>query len=102
VKSSPMRSKPGSLICPLCEVGWLCPSTHRSVRCEVCGGSLSGAMLKALRQITDVPEALGSHACECGHPEMRCLPDGTYHCPSCGSEVLPVVSLAMPSTNKKG
>ncbi|MBA2715209.1 MAG: hypothetical protein H0U55_16875, partial [Rubrobacteraceae bacterium] len=26
---------------------------------------------------------------ECGHPEMRRLPDGTYHCPACGSEVLP-------------
>src|SRR3712207_7132400 len=34
--------------------------------------------------------AVGAHACECGHPEMRCLPDGVYHCPSCGSEVLPI------------
>ena len=25
----------------------------------------------------------------CGHPEMRCLPDGVFHCPSCDSEVLP-------------
>jgi hypothetical protein len=47
-------------------------------------------MLEALRQITALPEALGSHACECGHPEMRRLPDGTFHCPSCGSEVGPI------------
>jgi uncharacterized Zn finger protein (UPF0148 family) len=47
-------------------------------------------MLEALRQITALPDVLGSHACECGHPEMRCLPDGVFHCPSCGSEVLPI------------
>jgi len=47
-------------------------------------------MLETLQRITDLPEALGSHACECGHPEMRRLPDGTHHCPSCGSEVLPI------------
>jgi ribosomal protein L37AE/L43A len=29
-------------------------------------------------------------ACECGHPEMRRLPDGVYWCPACGSEVPPV------------
>jgi hypothetical protein len=51
---------------------------------------VSGPMLETLRQITDLPEALGNHACECGHPEMRRLPDGTRHCPSCGSEVVPV------------
>jgi len=47
-------------------------------------------MLEILRQITDLPDALGGHACECGHPEMRCLPDGTFHCPACGSEVHPI------------
>ena len=26
---------------------------------------------------------------ECGHPEMCRLPDGVFHCPACGSEVLP-------------
>jgi hypothetical protein len=63
---------------------------HGSARCESCGGIVSGLTLEALRQITDLPDALGSHACECGHPEMRRLPDGTRHCPCCGSEVLPV------------
>jgi hypothetical protein len=51
---------------------------------------VSGATLEAFRQITDLPDTLGSHACECGHPEMRLLPDGTRHCPSCGSEVVPI------------
>jgi uncharacterized Zn finger protein (UPF0148 family) len=46
-------------------------------------------MLEDLRSIGALPEALGSHACECGHPEMRLLPDGTFHCPACRSEVLP-------------
>ena len=30
---------------------------------------------------------------ECGHPEMRTLPDGVYHCPACRSEVLPTKSI---------
>jgi RNA polymerase subunit RPABC4/transcription elongation factor Spt4 len=62
-----------------------------SLRCDSCGSLLSGAMLETLRQITTLPDALGSHACEeCGHPQMRLLPDGTRHCPSCGSEVVPI------------
>jgi uncharacterized Zn finger protein (UPF0148 family) len=47
-------------------------------------------VLETLRHITALPDALGKHACECGHPEMRLLPDGTFHCPACGSEVLPI------------
>jgi len=50
---------------------------------------VSGATLEALRQITDLPDAVGRHACECGHPEMRLLPDATRHCPSCAKEVAP-------------
>jgi hypothetical protein len=61
------------------------------MRCERCGERLSGALLETLREITALPDTLGSHACEeCGHLEMRLLPDGTYHCPACRSEVLPV------------
>jgi ribosomal protein L37AE/L43A len=94
VKGSPLVSRPGSLICPLCEAGQLHPSSHHSMRCEYCSSSLNGAMLKALRQITDLPDAMGTHACEeCGHPEMRCLPDGTFHCPACRSEVLHIGAL---------
>jgi hypothetical protein len=52
---------------------------------------VSEATLEALNQITVLPDALGRHACEeCGHPEMRLLPDGTHHCPACGSEVVPL------------
>jgi ribosomal protein L37AE/L43A len=59
--------------------------------CDSCAGSVSGAMLEALRQIVALPDALGNHACEeCGHPEMRLLPDGVFHCSACGSEVLPL------------
>jgi ribosomal protein L37AE/L43A len=87
---SPLASRSESLVCPLCEVSCLRPSGRDSMGCEACGGSLSGAMLETLRQISVLPDALGSHACECGHPEMRLLPDGVFHCPACGSEVLPI------------
>lgn len=40
-------------------------------------------------QVIDLPEALGRHACECGHPEMRRLEAGVYRCPACGDEVRP-------------
>ena len=83
-------AKTHSLRCPFCEVYELRPFGHNSLRCESCGGVLSGVLLESLRQIATLPEVIGSHACECGHPEMRGLPDGVYWCPACGSEVLPV------------
>jgi ribosomal protein L37AE/L43A len=89
-----LASKSRSLVCPLCEAGELKPSGQDSARCESCAGSVSGVMLEALRRIVALPDALGSHACEeCAHPEMRLLPDGTFHCPGCGSEVLPLDAL---------
>jgi ribosomal protein L37AE/L43A len=54
-------------------------------------------MLLTLEQIIALPDASGKHTCECGHPEMRRLPDGTFHCPSCGAEVLPVEAISGPS-----
>jgi hypothetical protein len=63
------------------------------MRCGSCGGLLGGAMFEALEQIAALPEALGAHACECGHPEMRLLPDGVFHCLAFGSEVLPLEAL---------
>jgi ribosomal protein L37AE/L43A len=54
-------------------------------------------MLLTLEQIVALPGASGKHACECGHPEMRRLPDGTFHCPSCGSEVSPIQTICGPS-----
>jgi ribosomal protein L37AE/L43A len=89
MKASSLASKPGSLVCPFCEMGQLRSSSHDSMRCESCDGLISGAPLETLRQISALPDALGSHACEeCAHPQMRLLPDGTFHCPSCGSEVV--------------
>lgn len=49
-------------------------------------------MLETLRNIYILPDAIGEHACECGHPEMKLLPDGVYWCPACGSEVSPTNS----------
>ena len=90
MRSSSMASKPSSLVCPLCEVSKLQPSGQDSMRCWSCGAHVQRAMLETLRSIAALPDALGSHACECGHPEMRPLPDRTYHCPACGSEVAPL------------
>jgi hypothetical protein len=50
--------------------------------CASCGFSVEGAGLRTLEQIAALPEAVGAHACECGHPEMRRLPDGVFHCPA--------------------
>jgi hypothetical protein len=94
MKSSSFRSRSGSLVCPLCGVHELDARDQSSAHCDSCGGFVSGTMLEALRQITDLPDAMGSHACECDHPEMRLLPDGTRHCPSCGSEVVPIEAQA--------
>jgi ribosomal protein L37AE/L43A len=54
-------------------------------------------MLLTLEQIIALPDALGEHACGCGHPEMRRLPDGMFHCPACGSEVFPIEAIPGPS-----
>jgi ribosomal protein L37AE/L43A len=98
VKGSSLASRSRSLVCPLCEAGELKPSAQHSARCESCAGSVGGAMLEALRQIVALPDALGTHACEeCAYPEMRLLPDGTFHCPACRSEVFPVGILWSPS-----
>ncbi|HZY56580.1 MAG TPA: hypothetical protein VFE09_02135 [Rubrobacteraceae bacterium] len=79
------------MVCPLCESGGLRYDEQSVVRCTGCSRTLDGPVLETLKQIIALPDALGEHACEeCGHPEMRCLPDGTFHCPACGSEVLPV------------
>ena len=58
-------------------------------------------MLETLRSISTLPDTLGSHACECGHPEMRLLPDRTYHCPACGSEVPPADVHSTPSKSEE-
>lgn len=83
-------SSPRSVVCPACESGELRNRKTTLSRCDDCGSVLDGAWLETLRQIIGLPDSLGAHACECGHPEMRRLPDGVFHCPACGSEVLPI------------
>ena len=83
-------AKTYSLRCPFCEVYELEPRGRASMRCPSCGSFLGEDLLKTLHQITELPDALGRHACECGHPEVRRLPDGVYWCPACGSEVISV------------
>ena len=78
-----------NFICPLCEVYELEPYGRDSATCPHCG-RLAWVVLKALREISALPDAVGTHACECGHPEMRRLPGGVYRCPACGLEVLPI------------
>jgi hypothetical protein len=82
VKVLSKASRSGYLICPACEVGRLHPSGGGFARCERCGYVLDAKMLLPLERIVALPEVLGKHACECGHPEMRLLPDGVYHCPN--------------------
>src|SRR5215203_655641 len=88
-------SRPGRLVCPACEVGELQPhgGAHMAASCDACNCAFNGAVLRILEQIAALPEAQGKHACEeCYHPEMRLLPDGTFHCVACGSEVWPIVN----------
>ena len=85
-----MMSDGHRVICPACESGELRPCGPTLARCVKCDSALGGDLLKTLRQISVLPEALGGHACDCGHPEMRHLPDGVFWCPACGSEVTPL------------
>jgi ribosomal protein L37AE/L43A len=99
VKGSALASRSDYLVCPHCERYELKACTNDSARCPSCGVLVSGAMLRTLRQVAALPDALGSHPCEeCGHPEMRHLPDGVFHCPACRSEVLP---LGAPPVDRK-
>ena len=82
--------RPRYIICPFCESGELVSVGPGFVRCGSCGLPLLGSALEILRDIVSLPDTLGAHPCECGHPEMQRLPDGVFHCPACGSEVLPI------------
>ena len=80
------------IVCPECGRGELEVRGPRPAGCSSCGRAVNGAVLRTLEQIVSLPDALGGHACECGHPEMRRLPDGVFHCPACGSEVVPLAA----------
>ena len=90
MKGSVSVSKPHLMICPLCEEGELRLDENGSARCDSCARVVGDALLRTLEQVVALADALGKHACECGHPEMRRLPDGVFHCPACGAEVIPL------------
>ena len=86
-------SRPGHLVCPVCESGELQPLALLGLNgCDSCGSIFDDGDLRTLEQIVALPDAYGKHPCECGYPEMRHLPDGVFHCPACRTEVLPATS----------
>jgi ribosomal protein L37AE/L43A len=91
-------SGPNSIVCPACGRGELEARGPDPAECDSCGRGVEGAVLRTLEQIVALPDALGEHACECGHPEMRHLPGGVFHCPACGSEVVPLEAGATHTT----
>ena len=89
-----------SMICPYCGIDELECSAQGMARCTRCARPISTQVLKTLEQIVSLPDAIGSHACECGHPEMRYLADGVLWCPGCGSEVVPLSASEMRSESE--
>lgn len=81
-----------TIVCPVCGIGDV--ESGKETRCSLCGVAVEDHVLRTLREIVSLPDALGRHACGCGHPEMRLLPDGVYRCPACGDEILPFVHRA--------
>jgi len=48
------------------------------------------AATKAQLIVLPALAGVGTHACECGHPEMQRLPNAVFQYPACGSEILPL------------
>jgi ribosomal protein L37AE/L43A len=96
-KLTNISSNTYSIICPCCGIYELERSANGVARCVRCDRRVSTQVLNTLEQIVSLPDAVGSHACECGHPEMRRLADGVMWCPGCGSEVLPFSASEMRS-----
>jgi ribosomal protein L37AE/L43A len=99
-KQTYTSSNTNSIICPLCGIDELERGDEGAARCTRCDRPISKQVLEALEQIASLPDAIGSHACECGHPEMRHLADGVLWCPGCGSEVLPLSASATRSESE--
>ena len=97
MKASSLASRSDYLVCPICQAGELHSFGGECARCSSCECIVGAATLLTLEQIIALPDALGWHACECGHPEMRLLPDGAFHCAACGSEVFPIEAIPGPS-----
>lgn len=94
-------SKPNHLVCPACGSRKLRPLGPYLANCESCG-ILGRAILETLQQLAALPDVTGKHPCECGHPEMRLLPDEIFHCPACRSEVVPPEhAAALPNSRER-
>ena len=90
---SPKASRADEIVCPGCACGQLQPPRgflSGLAECDRCRCAFDKTIVETLKQIVALPRALGKHPCECGHPEMRRLPDGVFHCPACRAEVLPI------------
>jgi|SRR5215207_5104057 len=94
--------RPSHIVCPTCGSGELRPWGPELARCDSCGLSVEGAIFRTIERIAALPDALGAHACECEHPEMRRLPDRVFHCPACGSEILPIEVPLDPKRTRLG
>ena len=99
-KPTYISSNTYSIICPYCGIDELEHSVDGEARCSRCDRPISAQVLKTLAQIVSLPDAIGSHACECGHPEMRRLADGVLWCPGCGAEVLPFLASEVRSESE--
>ena len=101
---SPTASRVDYLVCPVCGRGRLRPGglLSRMAECDFCECAFDHTIVGMLKQIVALPEALGKHPCECGHPEMCCLPDEVFHCPACRSEMLPFPSLNLLDRLRRG
>jgi ribosomal protein L37AE/L43A len=99
-KLTHISSTTNSVICPYCGIDELERNADGAARCYRCDRPISKQVLKTIEQIVSLPDAVGSHACECGHPEMRRLADGVLWCPGCGSEVLPLSASATRSESE--
>lgn len=87
-------SKNNDVVCPVCEAGKLhLQDAPGVVCCDACEYTPNRTVVEILQEIKALPDAIGDHACECGHPEMLHLPDGVFHCPACRSEVRPLKSV---------
>ena len=65
-------SRPHRLVCPACGYGALHPRgllSRSAYYCESCWCSFGSGTVGTLKQIAALPDAVGKHACECGHPE---------------------------------
>ena len=82
-------SRPNSIVCPACGELWVRGAALAG--CDSCAGTVAGAVLRMLEQLSAPPGALGKHACACGDlEEMRPLHDGVFHCPASVSDVIPL------------